>query len=309
MVKSKIIAISTSSFGQADKTALEMLCAAGCEVIDNPYKRKLTEAEIIIHLEGVDGLLAGLEPLNENVFSRCPDLKAVARVGIGIDNVDLDAAKARGIKVSNTPDGPTLAVAELTLCAALTLLRGLIPANTALHAKQWRKSIGRSPKDLNVLIIGYGRIGQSTARLFQLMGAKITVCDPLINSHNLPEDIKISDLDEGLTTADIVSLHVSGNFQMLGDREFQKLKKGAIILNSARGTLIDEQALIRALDSDVVIGAWLDVYPEEPYSGPLTGYEQVLLTPHTSTYTEQCRRDMEIAAVNNLLRDLENCSI
>ena len=307
MEKPKKIAISTSSFGQADRTAFDMLYAAGCEVIDNPHKRKLNEAEIIRHLKGVDGLLAGLEPLNENVFSKCHDLKAIARVGIGIDNVDLDAAKARDIKVSNTPDGPTAAVAEMTLCAALTLLRGLIPANTALHAKQWRKSIGRSPKDLNVLIIGYGRIGQSTARLFQLMGAKITVCDPLLNSGSLPEDVKIADLDEGLSTADIVSLHVSGNFQLLGEHEFLKLKKGALLLNSARGTLINEQALIRALDSDIVIGAWLDVFPEEPYSGPLTGYEQVLLTPHTSTYTEQCRRDMEIAAVNNLLRDLEIC--
>jgi len=299
------VAISTSSFGQADRTALNILYAAGIEVVDNPHKRKLTEPEIIQHLDGVSGLLAGLEPLNELVFRECPELKAIARVGIGLDNVDIPAAEANGVKVSNTPDGPTVAVAEMTLTAALAISRELVIANSALHAGNWRKSIGKGLKDLNVLIIGFGRIGQASAYLFHSMGSNLFICDPIYSQDKLPDGYSLVKIREGLAHADIISLHVSGNERLIGTAEFSLMKKGAVFLNSSRGSLIDEAALISALDAGILAGAWLDVFHEEPYIGPLAGYEQVLLTPHTSTYTSQCRKDMEIAAVKNLLRDLE----
>jgi len=298
------VAISTSSFGQADSAALDMLADAGVEVVDNPHKRKLTESEIIKHLNGVSGLLAGLEPLNENVFRSSPDLKAIARVGIGMDNVDIPAATSYGIKVSNTPDGPTAAVAEMTITAALALSRGLVSANNAMHAGEWKKSIGKSLRGLNVLIVGYGRIGQSSAQLFQQMGSEILVCDPLFSQDKLPDGFTVVNLSEGLARADIISLHVSGNDRLIGATELGKMKKGAVLLNSSRGSLVDETALVSALDAGILAGAWLDVFSKEPYNGPLTGYDQVLLTPHTSTYTSQCRREMEIAAVKNLLSDL-----
>ena len=144
------VAITTSSFASIDSSPLELLEAKGFEIVQNPYGRKLTEEEAISHLQGVDGLLAGLEPLNGNVFRQCPQLKAVARIGIGMDNVDMKAAEKAKIKVSNTPDGPTDAVAEMTLASALTLCRKIIPANFALHHKQWQKSIGLGLKNSNV---------------------------------------------------------------------------------------------------------------------------------------------------------------
>ena len=119
-----------------DQTPLELLKSKGVDVVPNPYGRKLSEDEIISHLQDIDGLIAGLEPLNGTVFQNCSQLRAIARVGIGMDNVDLDAAKASGIKVSNTPEGPTEAVAEITMAAALTLSRSILPANKALHQKR-----------------------------------------------------------------------------------------------------------------------------------------------------------------------------
>lgn len=287
-----------------DPAPLELLQTKGLEVVPNPYGRKLTEDEIISHLQGVDGLLAGLEPLNATVFKSCPQLKAIARVGIGMDNVDLDAAKAAGIKVSNTPEDLTAAVAEMTLAAALILSRSILPANNALHQKRWSKSIGIGLKNNKVLIIGYGRIGRRVAELFRVFGAQIMVCDPVIKQDNLKPGEQLVELTNGLKSAGMISLHAGGNDPILTPAEFQSMKKGVMILNSARGSLIDERALIDALNSGKVASAWLDTFPDEPYSGKLTEYDQILLTPHMSTYSVQCRKDMELTAVNNLLLDL-----
>ena len=298
------IAIGTSSFADVDSAPLELLYAKGLEVVSNPYGRKLTEDEIIEHLQNVDGLLAGLEPLNKTVFQKSPQLKVIARVGIGMDNVDMVAAKVARIKVSNTPEGPIDAVAEMTLSAALILSRSILPANFALHKKQWKKSISIGLKNLKVLIIGYGRIGSRVSELFSVMGAYVKVCDPVVSQDDLQFGEELSGLTDGLKSADIITLHAGGNDPILTSDEFENMGEGVIILNSARGNLIAEDALIDALESGKVASAWLDVFSREPYTGRLTEYPQLLLTPHISTYTVQCRREMEMAAVNNLLRDL-----
>lgn len=298
------IAISTSSFASIDSTPLDLLENKGLDVVSNPFGRKLTEDEIINHLQGRDGLLAGLEPLNSNVFQNCPELKAIARVGIGMDNVDLDAAKIAGIKVSNTPDSPTHAVAEMTLAAALNLSRNILSANAALHQKKWTKSISMGLKNTKVLFVGYGRIGRRTAELFRAMGSHIIVYDPALSQDELQMGEKLMELKDGLQSADIITLHAGGMLPILTESEFEMMKDNVIILNSARGSLIDEDALIRALESGKVASIWMDVFLEEPYKGKLTEYDQILLTPHISTYTVQCRREMEMAAVNNLLCDL-----
>jgi len=299
------VAISTSSFAQSDPAPLEKLLENNIQVVENPFGRKLTESEVITHLQGVDGLLAGLEPLTAKVFKSSPQLRAIARVGIGMDNVDTSAAEMAGIMVSNTPEGPTAAVAEMTIAAALALSRQILPANNALHNKQWAKSIGHGLKNLKVLIIGFGRIGQATAKLFKYFGSEVFICDPYVPPTEVSMDAKFVGLDEGLAFCDIVSLHAGGEEPVLTKHNMVNIKPGMILLNSARGNLVDESALIEALDAGTVASAWLDVFPQEPYSGKLTGYEQVLLTPHMSTYSVQCRKDMEMAAVDNLLRDLK----
>ncbi|MAH99255.1 MAG: hydroxyacid dehydrogenase [Euryarchaeota archaeon] len=299
------VAISTSSFGSSDDSPIKLLEKHNIEIVRNPFGRKLTQDEIVIHLNGVDGLLAGLEPLNSYVFRKCASLKAIARVGIGMDNVDIESAEKSGIKVSNTPDGPTDAVAELTLAAALSLSRNIISSNSSMHDKIWKKSIGKSLKNANVLFIGYGRIGKRTAKLFSELGSRIFVCDPALSKSDLRSSEKLVSLDQGLQLANIITLHSSGDRLILDKEQFDKMIDGVMLLNSARGSLVDDSSLIDALESGKVGSAWMDVYSEEPYIGKLTQYSQVLLTPHISTYTVQCRREMELAAVKNLLNDLE----
>jgi D-3-phosphoglycerate dehydrogenase len=297
------IAIGPSSFAEKDKQPLKMLKSAGVEIVGNPFSRRLTEEEIIAHLQGADGLIAGLEPLNKRVLGSTSQLKAIARVGIGMDNVDRNAATELGIKVSNTPDEPAAAVAELTTSALLAICRGLVSANTLMHTGVWSKAIGRSICGLKVLIIGYGRTGRRVAGLLRHLGATIMAADPYLEKSPKTDVARVT-LEEGLYRADVVSLHASGREMILGKAQFSRMKTGVILLNSARAELVDESALVDSLKEGKIKGAWFDVYWEEPYNGPLTGFEQVLLTPHVGTYTKQCRLQMETGAVKNLLKDL-----
>lgn len=298
------VAIGPSSFAQLDKKPLEMLKAAGVEIVGNPFGRRLTEEEIISHLEGIDGLIAGLEPLNEKVLQSAPNLKAIARVGIGMNNVDLDYAASTGVKVSNTPDGPTYSVAEMTVASLLTIARDIWYLNTELHANRWSKRIGMGLNGAKIFFIGFGRIGRKTKELLQAFGPEFYVYDPYIDESTIDSDVKLVSLEEGLKLADVISLHVSGVEEILKANEFNLMKDGVIILNSARGELINENDLVDAVDCGKVKGVWLDAFWKEPYEGKLQGYDNVLLSPHVGTYTKQCRSSMESKAVENLLRDL-----
>ena len=298
------VAIGPSSFAEVDRSPLDMLSKAGIEVRHNPFNRRLNEDEIINLLQDADGLIAGLEPLNQKVLRSDRKLKAIARVGIGTENIDLETSVKLGIKVSNTPDGPTEAVAEMCLTSLLAIIRRLIPFNMDMHKGKWNKAIGFGVAGTNILLVGYGRIGRRFADLLRPLGAKILVCDPNISQDDIKNGEILLSLDEGLKEAEVISLHASGKNIILDRSAFNKMRKGVILLNSARGELLDESALIEALEKNIVSSAWMDSFSNEPYSGPLMEFEQVVLTPHISTYSIQCRKNMETAAVKNLLRDL-----
>ncbi|MDD2762781.1 MAG: NAD(P)-dependent oxidoreductase [Opitutaceae bacterium] len=301
------IGIGPSTFAQEDQTPLQMLQRAGATVVPNPVGRRLTESEVREYLvaERIDGLLAGLEPLNRNVLTAArPTLRAVARVGIGVTNVDLAACRELGIRFSSTPDAPSEAVAEMTLAALLCLARNLEPMNRAMHEGQWPKMISRSLRELTVLVVGFGRIGRATARQLAGAGSQILVCDSFLAPDAQCEFPRVT-LAEGLTAADVVTLHASGDRPLLGDAEFALARPGLMVLNSARGELVDEGALVRALESGRVGKAWFDAFWQEPYRGPLLRFPQVLLSPHACTYTRRCRLAMEVEAVKNLLGDLK----
>jgi D-3-phosphoglycerate dehydrogenase len=295
------ILLGPSSFGELDPTPLTTLREGGCEVIENPVGRRLTKAELQGLLPGVDGLIAGLEPVDREVLENS-QLRVISRCGSGISNVDVEAARELGIAFYYTPHGPTEAVAELTLGMILTLLRDVIRMDRAMHARTWQKRIGFQLAGKTVLIVGYGRIGRRLGQLLKPFDVRILVVDPAIKVG--PEEVTMATLPEALPKADIISLHPSGETCILGEYEFQLFKSGVILLNGARGGLIDELQLRRALDAGTVRGAWLDCFDEEPYDGPLSEDPRVILTPHIGSYTLEGRLGMEMAAVENLLRGL-----
>ncbi len=294
------ILTGTSTFASYDETPLKRLTDNGCEVVLNPYKRKLNKQEILELLPNVTGLIAGLEPLDEEVL-RSSQLKVISRVGSGISNVDLEAARDLGIQVYCTPDAPTNAVAELTIAGMLSCLRQIPQMDHDLHQGHWNRQNGYQLEGKNVLIIGYGRIGRRVAELLQPFNVQILVCDPFL------EDTSTQNftLEDALPQADIITFHCSGEECLLDADKFRLLKDGAIICNSARGSLVSEAALIDALGSGRVRSCWLDTFEQEPYGGKLTTIPQAILTPHVGSFTRECRIKMELQAVENLLKGLK----
>ena len=296
------VAIGSSSFAEGGTAPLDMLKAHGIEVVPNPLGRRMTEDELSAHIVGCDGLIAGLEPLTREVLSTTSKLRAIARIGVGLDTVDLAAAEELGIRVSNTPTAPAEAVAEFTVAAMIILSRSAPAANAALHSGRWERVIGRSLCESVVFIIGFGRIGQRVAELLQPFRTHIIVHDPYLDYG--AEDARFVSLTEGLEQADIVTLHAAGTAPILDRVAFGQMRPGTVVLNSGRGGLIDEDTLVEALDAGIVTGAWLDVFANEPYTGALSTYPQVVLTPHMATHTRETRLLMELEAVENLIVDL-----
>jgi len=281
---------------------MECLRSNGFEITNNPFSRKLTKEELLDLLtDDTLGIIAGLEPLDREVLESS-SLSAISRVGSGLSNIDLEAAEELGIEVCCTPGAPTTAVAELTVGAMLSLMRMVPQMDRDLHSYKWNKRIGFQLEGKTVAIVGFGRIGNKVADLLESFRVNIIVVDPNIEEDNV--NYPILPLTEALPQADIITIHSSGENCILGKREFSIMKTGVYLLNAARGGLVSESLLMEALNNGRVVGAWLDTFSSEPYSGPLANYANVILTPHVGTYTLECRLQMETEAVDNLVNAL-----
>lgn len=301
-MKHKIL-IGTSTFAALDSAPMDMLLQSGFEVVSNPFGRKLTRSELVQLLKGITGLIAGLESLDREVLENS-QLKVISRCGSGMSNLDLKAADEFGIKVFSTPDGPTSAVAELTLGALLSLLRMIPLMDRNLHNGEWDKRIGAQLDGKTVVIIGFGRIGRRFVELLAPFKTKILIVDPFLQDSK--EEYPVLNIEEALPQADIVTLHSSGETEIIGANELNLLKPGAYLLNAARGGLVDEDALVQSLENGKIKGAWVDTFKREPYLGPLTKFDQVILTPHVGSYTYECRRSMELESVKNIIKGFKH---
>lgn len=303
----KNILITTSSFAKNDSTPLENLKAAGLHPILNPHGRKLTENEVMMLIQQHNpiGMIAGVEPLTRNVLQAASELKVISRAGIGMDAVDLEAAEELGIIVRNTPDAPTIPVAELTLGMILSLLRKIHLSDANIRKHEWYRPMGALLHEKTVGIIGCGRIGSHLAKLIAPFQCSIIGFDPFIEAH---DSITVRNLDELLTESDIISLHLpysSENHHFIGASQISKMKKGAFLINASRGGLVDEEALYNSLTSGHLGGAAIDSFEKEPYNGKLTKLDNTLLTGHIGSYAIEGRVMMEMQATDNLLTELQ----
>jgi D-3-phosphoglycerate dehydrogenase len=300
------VLITTSSFNVAAAESLARLKQAGYEIATNPHGRKLSEDEVAALLgEDVVGMVAGTEPLTRRVLSGASGLKVVARCGIGLDSVDLAAARELGIEVTNTPDAPSAAVAELTLGLMLDQLRRISQADRQIRAGKWKPLMGGLLAARTVGIVGYGRIGRRVAQLARAFGARVLATDAAgVTSDGIAE---ASALEPLLAAADIVTLHMpsqKGLGHFLDAARVALMKRGAVLVNTARGDLVDEAALVQAIRDGRLGGAALDTYEKEPYAGPLAELPQVVLTAHMGSYAEEARGIMEREAAENLYKGL-----
>lgn len=300
------IFISTSSFGKQDGRPLAVLEAFGATYELNPYGRKLKPEETIALLAGVDGLIAGTELLDRHILEQAPQLRVISRVGTGMDNVDRVAAEELGIRVYNTPDAHVDAVAELTLGGMLDLLRRVSYADRQVRQGKWDKPMGLLLRGKTIGLIGLGRVAKAVVKLLQPFGVTVLAYEPYPDEAFAGEyGVRFGSLEEVLGAADMVSLHLSYSSEarhLMDGGRLGQMKRGAFLVNCARGGLVDEEALYGALKDGRLAGAFMDTFEQEPYQGPLTELENVVLTTHIGSYAAEVRGRMEMEAVENLLR-------
>jgi D-3-phosphoglycerate dehydrogenase len=301
----RTILVNTSSFDLENLEGFHELSARGINVELNDLKRKLSEEESIQRMDAsVIGLIAGLEPLNARVLDAAPNLKAIARVGIGLDTVDLAAAKARGVEVFNTPEPPAQAVAELTIGHILGMLRNISRVDRAIRIGEWKGQFGQLLAGKTVGVVGFGRIGRKVTELLVPFSVNVIAHDPITSNAS---GVRFMDLSTLLATSDIVTLHVPytmDNHHMIAAEQIASMKQGSFLVNIARGGLIDEEALRASLVSGHLAGAALDCFEIEPYSGPLKDLDNVVMTAHMGTYATETRGQMEREAAARLVDHL-----
>lgn len=304
------IVIAASSFAQQDLSPLDFLeKQTGIELVFNRTGKRLDSLALIQLLQDADGVIAGLERYDQAVLSQLPQLRVISRCGVGLDTIDLAFAKTQGIKILNTPDVVITPVSELTIALMFDLCRRITQQSMLMKKGQWQRLNGEQLSAKTVGIIGLGRIGRRVVMMLKSFGVeKILGYDVYPDQDWAKEQgVTLCALDELLTQSDIVSLHVNlpaGSTWCLNARELSLMKKTAVIVNTARGSLIDEAALYQALSQGQLAGAALDVFVDEPYTGPLAQLENVITTPHIATQTTQSRVEMEMLAATQLVQYL-----
>lgn len=300
------VLVSTVPFGEIDPKPVEMLESAGAALARNPLGRRPTEDELAGMLqEGFDAVIAGLEPFTPRVLDAARGLRLISRATVGLETVDLNAARERGVLVAHTPGANARAVAELTLGHLLALLRGVHRSHDALRRGEWLQHMGRTLGEITLGVIGAGRIGKRVMRHASDFGAKLLANDLAPDAaFGDRHGVTWAEKEEIYRRADAVSLHVPATpmtVGLIGEAELAMMKKGAFLINTARGVLVDEDALARALRSGHLGGAAVDVFAEEPYRGVLAEAPNCVLTAHLGARARSARLRMEADAARNVL--------
>jgi D-3-phosphoglycerate dehydrogenase len=292
------VLVTPTSFGKDDPALKPTLEKTVGRVIYNPMNRPLMAQELVPLVKGVDGFIAGLDQIDSSVIKAADRLKVIARYGVGIDRVDVETATRRGIVVTNTPGANSVAVAELTVALMLALGRQLCAANQATRCGEWPRYSGVGLRGKTVGIVGFGAIGREVASRLKSLGCCILAADPCVGPECADTyGVRHVPLEELLASSDFVSLHASLNTSTSGmvDRSFlQRMKPGAFLVNTARGELIDEEALGDALEKGHLRGAALDCFRKEPPGAdhPLFRFPQLIASPHSGSHTDEAMNTM-----------------
>jgi D-3-phosphoglycerate dehydrogenase len=304
--------VTPTSYGKNDSRLKTELEAQVGEVIYNPIGKPLTSEELARLLSGIDGYIAGLDCIDVNALNNADRLKVIARYGVGVDNVDLVTAKEKGIVVTNTPGANSVSVAELALGLMLALARQIPEAVEAVHQGKWPRYAGISMEGKTVGMLGLGAIGKQLARRLCGFDCRILAFDPFADGAFAKEhQVELAAMDDVIQQADFVSLHLpllAETRGMVNDAFLNKMKKGSFLINTSRGEVIDEEALLRALQSGHIKGAGLDAFTVEPPDpkNPLLAMPQVIATPHLGAQTDGATSNMGWLALRDCLAVLKN---
>jgi phosphoglycerate dehydrogenase-like enzyme len=309
--RSAVVLVTSRSFGRDAPELRAQLQGAVAEVRYNDRGRPLTAEELRAELRGVHGVIAGTDPFDAAAIEAAPDLRAIARYGAGTGNVDLGAARRAGVVVTSTPGANAVAVAELALALMLALMRRVAEGDRLVRGGGWAPLPGVQLAGRTVGLLGLGAVGGELARRLGALGCRVIAHDPAFDAAAAGErGAELAPAERVVAEADVLSLHVPVTAATRGmvDASFlAAMRPGALLVNTARGELVDEEALVEALDSGRVGGAALDTLREEPPAAdhPLLGRDDVVLTPHVGAQTAEATAAMGRMALDDLLAVLD----
>ena len=296
-----VVVVTPRSFGMHDESLRTELESRVGEVRYRPGP--LSALELVELVGDADGLLAGVDEIDATVFARAPRLRVVARYGVGVDRVDLEAAARHGVAVTITPGANANAVAELTIALLFALARPLVQGCEAARAGRWSAVHGTELAGRTLGLVGLGRIGSLVAAKARALGLRVLAYDPYVTAR---AEVQLVELDALCDGSDFLSLHAPLTDETRGlvdDAFLAALRPGAALINTARGELVDEDALLRALDAGRLRAAALDVLAKEPppAAHPLLARDDVLVTPHIGPHTAEATTAMGRLALDDLL--------
>ena len=306
-LKSCKVLVTPTSYGKNDPRLKTDLEAAVGEVVYNTTGKSLDAAQVKELIAGCHVYIAGLDEINRSVFEAADSLKVISRYGVGVDKVDLEAARDKGVVVTNTPGANSVSVAELAIALMLAAARHIPTAVAATRKGEWPRLKGISLEGKTVGILGLGAIGKHVARRLGGFDCKLIAHDPYADAEFAKtQGIELLSVQEVAAQSDFLSLHMpvlSETRGMVNAKFLAGMKKGAILINTARGELVDETALLESLKSGHLGGAGLDAFAQEPPEpgSALLALENVIGTPHTGAHADSATNAMGWGALNDCL--------
>jgi D-3-phosphoglycerate dehydrogenase len=301
------VLVTTRSFGKEVREPLVRLTEAGCRILEWREGSSLPESDLLTKLAEADAWIVAFHPIGATVMDAAPRLRIIAKHGVGVDNIDIATATARGIVVTTAPSANDQAVADLTLALLLSLLRRIPEANASVKAGRWERFLGCGLSGKVMGILGLGRIGQNVARRARGFGVELIGADPCWPDE-AARDIGIRRVapNELFAQADIISLHAPLTPEttgLIGEAAIAAMKPGVWIVNTSRGKVVDEKAMYEALKSGHVAGYATDVFEIEPPAGNLLlALPNVVATPHMGTHTRESLKLMGDRVADAVLR-------
>jgi len=301
------ILVTPRSLTKGGDPALDLLTREGFEIVFSTPGTMPPEDELIQLLPGCVGYLAGVEPITAAVLESAADLKVISRNGTGINTIDLEAAQRLNIEILRAEGANARGVAELTLGTILGLIRSIPFSDAIMKRNQWERRKGLELQERTLGLIGCGKIGQLVCRLAMAFGMQVQAYDAYPDSNFAPgPGFQFAELDAVLENSDIISFHCpeQPDGQPILDHErLSRVKPGVFVVNTARASLIEEAAILEALENGRVAGVALDVFDREPPdASPLLSDDRVIVTPHIGGFTAESVARATLAAVKNLLK-------
>jgi len=306
---SRKILVTPRSFGKTDPQVFDRLAKSGFEIVRNPTGSILSETDLAGLLADCEGVIIGVDPLSAAVLASAPKLQAVAKYGVGVDNIDLSACKDRGIKVSRTVGANAQAVADFAFALMLAVARQVLPIDQRCRQSDWSKITTIDVYGKTLGLLGLGAIGRGVAERARGFNMKILAHDVFWDesyasrigiARAMPEQI--------YAQADFISLHLPllpETQNLIGERELKMMKPTAVLVNTARGGLIDESALLAALQTRQIYGAGMDAFSKEPLTDPAWyALDNLVIGSHAAASTVGATEMMGRMAADNIIRDL-----